>query len=207
MSILVLNISTLTNPQKLAKGYSVISLSTDNPNVPGNEAPLALFSTAQDGLQAAFDAAEEARMISKQRTEALQVALAQWATSLSGLGGFTQNATGGDAEKILSAGFDVRGEPAPPHPVGQVLGVRVSFNGTPGYSTVTWNRDPHADAYMVQCSPDPITPTSWVNKGTVTRNRYEGTGATPGQLCWYRVAAVNAMGQGAWSEPALRPVM
>jgi predicted phage tail protein len=207
MSNIASNISNLTVPEKIVKGQKIITMSTGNPNVPGNTAPLATLSAAQSALVAANNAAEEAREVSKQRTAARDTTLAAWAVAVTGLAAFTENATGGNADKILTTGFDVRADPVPPQPVEQIVNVKVSFNGTPGYSDVTWKREVHSDAYVVQCSPEPITDTSWKNSGTVTEPKFSGNGATPGQKCWYRVAGVNRLGQGPWSEPALRPVM
>ena len=207
MSNIALNTSKLPIADKLVKGQDIITKSTSNPNVPGNTAPLAAFSTAQTALTAANSAYEANRQEAAMLMTARDNALNTWNTTLVGLAGFTESATGGDAEKIQSAGFDIRATPTPPQPVAQVANVRVSFNGTPGYSDVRWDRDPQADAYMVQCSPDPITDASWKNMGTVAEAKYTGNGATPGQKCWYRIAGVNRLGQGPWSEPALRPVM
>ena len=72
---------------------------------------------------------------------------------------------------------------------------------------MSWKRDRHASAYRVQRSPERITDTSWEEMGTVTEASYIGNGVIPGQQYWYRVAAVNRLGQGPWSQPALRPVM
>lgn len=207
MSVIAMNVNRLPIADKLVKGQDIITKSTSNPNVPGNTAPLAAFSTAQAALTAANAAFESNRQAATTLMTARDNALEEWNTRLTGLAGFTENATGGDAEKIQSAGFAVRADRTPPQAVGQVENVRVSYNGNPGYSDVRWDRESSADAYMVQCSPDPITEASWRNMGTVTRAKFEGNGATPGQKCWYRVAAVNAIGAGPWSEPALRPVM
>ena len=40
-----------------------------------------------------------------------------------------------------------------------------------------------------------------------TKAMFQANGAVAGQKYWYRVAAFNAAGQGAWSTPAQRPVM
>ena len=207
MSTIAINISSLTILQKLAKGQEIITMSTANPNAPGNATPLATLSAAQAALVAANAAAEEIRQLSKQRTEARDAALLEWTAAITGLAAFTENATGGDATKILTTGYDVRAAATPPQPVGQVKNVEVNFTGMPGHSEVRWKRDANADAYVVQRSPDPITETSWINQGTVTEPRFEGNGAIPGQKYWYRTAGVNRLGQGPWSEPALRPVM
>ncbi len=150
---------------------------------------------------------EEARRRCKELLSARDAVAARMLAAAVGLAAYTQSKTGGDATKILSAGFDVKAPPSPPQPVTQVLNVRVEFTGEPGYSEVRWKRDVNADAYIVECSPDPITDTSWRNMGTVAEVKYKGNGATPGQKCWYRVSAVNRAGRGPWSEPALRPVM
>jgi hypothetical protein len=207
MSIVACNLSNLTILEKIAKGQNIITLSTNNPNVPGNTAAVAALSTAQQALVAANAAADQARDISKQRTAARDTALATWAGTVTNLAAVTQNATGGDADKILTTGFDVKAEASTPQPVGQVTDVRVNFNGMPGYSKLVWKRESNADAYVVQRSPDPITEASWANQGTVTEAKFEGNGVVPGQKYWYRVAGVNRLGQGPWSEPALRPVM
>ncbi len=207
MANIAINTNSLPIQGKLAKGQEIITMSTSNPNVPGNTAPLATFSSAQTALSAASAAADAARQASKMRTEEQNTALEAWNAAIVGLAAFTENATHGDPAKILSSGFDVRAERTPPQPVAQVGNVRVSYNGTPGYSNVRWDRETNSDAYVVQCSPEPITETSWKNMGTVTEAKFSGNGATPGVRCWYRVAGVNRLGQGAWSEPALRPVM
>jgi hypothetical protein len=207
MATIAINTSKLPIADKLVKGQDIITKSTSNPNVPGNTTVLATFNTAQQALDAANAAYEGIRQQAKQLITARDAAETGWNTAISGLAAFTESTTGGDATKILSTGFDVKADPAPPQPVDQIENVKVLFTGTPGYSEVRWKRETHSDAYVVQCSPEPITETSWKAMGTVTEPKYIGNGAIPGQKCWYRVAGVNRLGQGAWSEPALRPVM
>jgi hypothetical protein len=91
--------------------------------------------------------------------------------------------------------------------VTQIENVKVRLTTSPGYSDVLWKRDDNADAYVLERSPDPITPSGWMNVGTVTEAKYNGNGAVPGVKYWYRVAGVNKLGQCPWSEPALRPVL
>lgn len=207
MARIVINVKDLPIPEKLMKGEMVISKGTDNPDVPGNEAVIASFSDLQTAFSEASAAYEATRQQLQQLMAARDAAEAKWLIGLKGVAGFTQAATDGDPVKILSAGFDVRRERTAPVRVEQVRQVRVSFTGNPGYSEVRWKREANADAYAVERSPDPITETSWGRVGTVTEPKYMGNGATPGQRYWYRVAGVNRLGQGPWSEPALRPVM
>ncbi len=207
MAIIAINTSQLPLAQKLVKGQEIFTKSTANPNAPGNTAPLAALSTAQAALTAANAAVEANRLDARELILTRDAALVVWNSAVTSLAAFTESVTAGDAVKIVSTGFDVRAAATPAQPLGQILNVRVSFTGVPGHSEVRWKREGNADAYVVQRSPEPITETSWINQGTVTEARFEGNGATPGVKYWYRTAGVNRLGQGPWSEPALRPVM
>ncbi len=193
--------------KKLSRGTTIIELSTGNPNVPGNEAALAAFAAAQAELGAAQAAYLAAVQAAQQLLAARDALVTKWNNTLNNLAGFTECATSGQPGKVLSTGFGVRAGKSPPRPVDQITKVAVAYTGTPGYSEVTWRRDPRADAYRVQWSAEEITADGWREVGVVTEASFTGNGATPGQRCWYRVAGVNRLGQGPWSEPALRPVM
>jgi len=201
------NVSHIPVPQKLIRGAEFITMGTSNPNVPGNAALITAMTAAQTTLQAAEAAAEEARNTAKQKTADRNAARAAWMTAVTNLAGFTQSATSGNAGKILSAGFDIANPPVPlPVPVA-VTGLTVALNGTPGHSKVSWNGVPEADGYLVQGSPDPITPTSWQMPQIAMKPACDTNGATAGQKYWYRVAAFNAAGQGPWCPVTERPVM
>jgi len=207
MNIITILVSKLAVPQRLQRSGNIIELSKGNANVPGNTALVTELETAQGVFQTAQNAVETHRLLADQLMAARDAAEAVWLTRLTALAGFTESATGGDAEKILSTGFGVRGNPVPPQPVEQILNVKVAFNGEPGKSVVSWKADPQADAYVVECCADPITSAGWKYMNAVRRPKFIGNGATPGQICWYRVRGINAGGEGPWSEPAMRPVM
>jgi hypothetical protein len=192
---------------KLLKGQDIITKSTANPNAPGNTAPLAAFSTEQTDLEAAVANVIAARQASKEATALQNAALVRWMDKLKLLASFTETATGGDAAKILSTGFDVRASATPPPPLSMVVGLIVRLDGTPGHSKLNWNGMQGGEGFLVQGSPDPITPTSWAPPIIVTKTRYTANGAIAGQKYWYRVAPFNGGEQGPWSEPASRPVM
>ena len=209
MSKIKVNVSTLPVPQKLFRGEQFINMGTSNPNVPGNVTLITALTTAQTALDNAEEAMDQARNTSKQKTADRDTALAAWMTAVTNLAGFTQSATGGNAGKILSAGFDVANPPVPlPVPeLVAVTGVTVALNGTPGHSKVNWNAVGGADGYLVQGSADPITPTSWQMPQIAMKLMCDTNGATAGEKYWYRVAAFNGGGQGPWSSVTERPVM
>ncbi len=207
MAKIKLNIDKLSVPEKLLKSAELVNLGSGNTNVPGNAASITALTAAQAALQAAECAAEEARTIAKQRTAERNAALEAWIEAVNDLAAFTQSATGGDAGKILSAGFDVRKSPSPIPIPPAITGLTVQLNGSPGHSKLTWNPSAGADGYLYQGSPDPITPTSWQTPVIAMKTKADANGAAPGEKYWYRVAPFNSGGQGPWSEPACRPVM
>lgn len=207
MSNITILVANLTLLQKLSRGADVIEKQNGNTNVPGNEPLLAAFSATQQGLLDADAAVTAHKTKGQQLMSERDTALDAWMQAITALAAFTESATGGDPAKILSAGFGVKGQPSPEQPVDQVQNVRVTFNGEPGKSLVRWKRDSNADAYVIQCCQDPIVDSEWVYLATTPEPKFTGNGAIPGKRCWYRVAAVNRLGQGPWSEPALRPVM
>lgn len=201
------SVSNLTISQRVLKGAEIVTKETANPNVPGNTAVLATFSTAQTAFAAAVAAALAARENAKQATAAQDAAEAEWRSALALLASFTETATGGDPVKILTTGFDVRNSSTPTQPPASVENLMVKLDDAPGHSKLTWKPMARAEGYLVQGSPDPITATSWTASMLTSKASFKGNGATAGEKYWYRVAAFNGAGQGPWCQPASRPVM
>lgn len=207
MALITTNVSKLSLADKLVKGQEIITKSTANPDVPGNTAVLAAFSTAQTTLKTAMDVEVAARGTVTQKMTVREDAQADWTTKLNALAGFTESVTGGLAAKIESTGFGVRAPRTPPQPLPAPEGLVARTNGTPGHTLLNWPPLEGAKSYIVQISPDPMTATSWAFACGCTKADTDVNGAEAGKRYWYRVAGVNAKGQGPWSEPACRPVM
>jgi hypothetical protein len=207
MSMIKINVSTLNKQMKAARGLQIIAAQTGNPNVPGNTVPLADFATEQTSLEEALALMAATRIAALEATAAADAAVVRWLEKLTMLAAFTETATGGDAAKIISAGFQVKAGRTPAQLLPAVEGLLVELNGEPGHADLSWTPIPGATGYMAQGSPDPITPTSWTNPAVTTKAFMVANGAAPGEAYWYRVAAFNAKGQGPWSAVAPRPVM
>lgn len=206
MALIALNTSKLPIPMKIVRGQEVITMSTGNPNVPGNTAAVTAFANAQADLIAANDAYEAARQACINLNILRQNALTVWNVSLTGLAGVTESITQGEAAKITSAGFDVRGAPTPPQPLPAPENLQVQTNGSPGMTKLAWELD-GADTFLVEKCLDPDAPDTWMQVAVTTKMSCEIPGAEPGKVCYFRVAGVNAAGQGPWTPAVPRPVM
>ncbi len=207
MAIIVTNTAKLPIPEKLLKGQEIITMSTSNPNVPGNATILAAFSNAQEDLVAANNAHIAAVGALKNLMDQRDDALAVWNNALSNLASFTESATQGDGTKITSAGFGVRKGRTPKPPLEAPVNLQAKTNGSPGVTKLSWNPLIGAVTYLVQQTPAPVEEPVWTQVASPTKSSCETNGIEPGKTYWYRVAGVDAQGQGPWSDPACRPVM
>jgi hypothetical protein len=119
---------------------------------------------------------------------------------VSQLASYVDNASGGDAEKIESAGFDVRATPSPVGPLPAPTDVQVEPSEHAGTAEVSWSPLRGAKAYVVERAADGAT-LNWAIIGTSTRSKASLNSMASGNRYWFRVAAVGAAGQSAWSDP------
>ena len=58
-----------------------------------------------------------------------------------------------------------------------------------------------SDSYIVDQSTVPLGSSAWQFVGCATKAQMTIKGLSSGTRYWFRVAAVNAAGQGPWSQP------
>lgn len=206
MANIVINASKLNPTEKVTRGQDIITKSTNNPQVPGNGPALAAFVAAQEALATAIAEEVAARSAVTAKMTARENAVAEWTAKLNILASFTESATEGNPEGMESAGFDVRASRTPPQQLPMPTRVMVIVNEKPGYSDLSWDPVYGSKSYVIQSTATPDDPESWRFAFSCTASKAQVNGATAGMPHWYRVAAVNAKGQGAWSEAAARPV-
>ncbi len=207
MAIITTNTSRLPVVEKCARGTCIITMSTDNPDVPGNAAAVAAFSAIQDELVATNAAVQAARSSLNELLMKRDDAEKRWDRGIAQLASLTEALTEGDPARITSAGFGIRTTTGRPQPLPAPTGLQAATNGFPGKTKLSWDGLDGALLYFIEMSLDPGIPVTWTYRTTSTKTTCELDGAEPGQTAWFRVAAVNATGQGPWSAPARRPVM
>ena len=73
-----------------------------------------------------------------------------------------------------------------------------------GVIDLSWKKVPKAKSYTIQMSADPPTPESWTQAAIATASTRTIENLASGKRFWFRVAAIGAMGQSGWSEPATK---
>jgi hypothetical protein len=206
MAKVKLNTAGLTDLQLIQLGTDMKTALTGNPNfttpVPTLIAGGTILTTAQtkltasDTLQAAAQQGTTDKNVS---IDAVRALLTQW-------GNYIELTANGDESKIQSAGVQVRATRAPVGIPDQVQNLGVTAGDNEGELDPNWDSVANAKTYEMQSSPDPITGTSWVAKGSVTKSKGTLTGLTSGAKMWVRVRAIGTAGPGAWSDPATKVV-
>jgi len=121
---------------------------------------------------------------------------------LEQLGAYVQSESAGDAEKIISSGFEVVQQGGPIGPLPAATDMSATSAGI-GSEKLNWNAVRGARAYIVElCTTDPAIEASWTLYAYTTQSRYTATGLTTGQLMWFRVKAIGAAGVGEACDPA-----
>jgi hypothetical protein len=207
MGQVVLNIDGLTFLEQIGKSADVIAKSTNNAQVAGNADELAALVVTHAAFVAANTACEAAKTAAKAKTAERKAAANAWKADLKLLAAKTESLTGGEPAAVLSTGFELKSDPTPTQPLEAPQGVRVATNGTPGKTKLAWEPLAGAVSHVVEGCPDPVTEEGWEQLATPTKSSCTVDGAEPGKKHWFRIAGVNTIGQGPWSDPVCRPVM
>jgi hypothetical protein len=115
-----------------------------------------------------------------------------------------QAITGGNPDKIETAGFRIRSRPTLVGTPAKVTNLVLAAGPADGSLKAAWKPVRGVRSYEIETSPGPITPTSWVYKGTVTKAKVTVNSFTSGAKIWLRVRGIGAAGPGPWSEPAVK---
>jgi len=194
------------NPEELvALANTIKTAMTGNANFPTPNPTLAalgtLITTTTTKI-AAYDSAKAAAETALADRDAAVVALRG---GLAQEASYVENASGGDAVKIESAGMSVRAPSVPVGPVTQVLDLVLSQGDFDGTLDLVCQPVRGAKSYEIQVSPDP--PGTWTPKMTASKSSATLEGLTSGAKLWVRVRAIGADNQpGPWSDPATKVV-
>ena len=183
---------------------NVVTKMTGNPNFVTPNPPLATLTTGKNELSAAVQNV----MTLEQQLEAARGVVVAKTTTLNGLlaqeGTYVENIAAGDAVKILSAGMEVRDEASPPAQLAAPQRFLAFAGDNEGDIDLDWDSVKKSKSYELQRSGDPITATSWIAAGTVTKSKATISGLTSGSKNWFRVRAIGAAGPSPWSDPATK---
>lgn len=202
MAKIKLNIRTLNAAARYAYGQQIIAALTGNANFPTPGAVLTNFTTANTGLNTKSNAAQTARQASQQATTELTDTSLDWEAKIILLANYVELTAEGDAAKIQSAGFDVRGPAAPVGPLPAPANLSATMGDLAGVIDLHWDAVNGARSYIVQQNTNPTNEPGWTQTCVITSSSCSAPGLTSGTVYYFRICAVGTAGQGPWSDVA-----
>jgi len=199
-----LNISRLSITDKIAKCRQFVSAMTGNPNFPTPNPPLATITAGLNELETAANGALSARQEAKARTSLQNDKDDVVDGLMAQLAAYVESVAGGDESIIRSAGMDTKipgtaPTDIPPAPAN----LNATAGDRDGEIDLSWEPVFGAKSYVIEQSNDPPTDTSWGHRSVSTRSSQTIDDLKSGSRYWFRVGAVNAVGQSGWSDPAM----
>jgi len=204
MAKVKLALQNLTDDELLSLARAHISSMTGNANFTTPSPSAVSYLATADALEAKITAQDNADAAAKQAVLEKDAARAAMVDATRQRGAYVDSTSAGDAIKITSSGFGMK---APATHVGipaQPENLAASIGDMDGTVDLTWDKVRGANSYLIQKSPDPITGGSWTMGAISTKSSATLSGLTSGTKYWFRVAAIGAAGQGAWSDPATK---
>ncbi len=201
MSLIKLGLNRLSVPDKIQFGRQIVKALTANPNFPEPPSPaLAEVTADSDALQTAYNDAKAARAAAKAKTTEQDDKAAELDWTLTQLAAWVEKESDGDKAKIESAGFSVRSVPTPIGELPPPEDVQVLPSDHAGTADVRWKSVRGARAYVIERTPEGPEP-HWTVIGNSTKKQATLNSMVSGTKYWFRVAAIGAAGQSAWSDP------
>jgi len=192
----------MTVPNKIQLARQVVHAMTSNANFPAPSPALASVSTAAVALEAAYHTAQTARQSAKAKTASQKTADAALERLLTQLANYVEHTSGGDPAKIQSSGYGVR---SPNQPVGSLAApqnLKAKEGANQGEIELKWKNVRGASSYVIQLATILNGDASWLLAGASTKSKARIPALPSGARMWFRVAAVGAAGQGAFSDAA-----
>ena len=200
MSNVKLSLATLTIPQKIELAQAITTDMTGNAAFPTPTPALATVTTAANALAEKSVAARTARLAAVTATSEQEDASVVLDTLLGQLASYVNMVARGNADVIRSAGMDVRAEPTRPTALGAPVIKKATVPAERGAVDLTWMPLDSAKVYVIEHTPDMSGQAGWTNGADFTRPRGVVSGLTPGLRYLFRVAGVNSVGKGPWSQ-------
>ncbi len=204
MARAVLNLSKKTVLFIVEKVRTIVTAMTGNATYPTPSPTLPTITTQVDDLETKYQDAIDG---GKSKKVMVKTAKKTLMSSLSVLIGYIQGASGGDSDKILSAGVDVQKPRSSSGILNPPQRVRTKFGFMTGEILLLYGGVAKRLFYRIQINPTPGDANGWVDYTYTTKLRVLLTGLTSGREYAIRIATVSADGTGTWSDPVLQRVL
>lgn len=190
------------NPRSLVLfTRKLINRMTGNANFPTPTPDLADLQLKLDEFYALAVAAEDG---SRRDRVARDTSGTELKEMLRILANYVAMVAAGDANIILSSGFDIRSEAEPNPPLTIPAALKAMRTSHSGVVNLDWNPVPNALTYRIMMTTnDPnLANAEWTSAAITSKSKAEISNLSPGQYYWFKVQAIGRTGMSGYSDPA-----
>jgi hypothetical protein len=196
MSEAVLGMSGMNTPKKVLKARHIAGKITGNVNYTTPKPTIVQITDSATALETAYNNSrgkDEGMMtIYRAKLKAFRLLMVLVLA-------YIQQESGGDELIIESAGVATKKPKSPSQPVGKVTNVSGVQGALAGETILKWKALKYKKTYTIAKSADNIV---WVDaKFPCTKKTVVITGLVPETYTWFKIAGINGLGQGEWSDP------
>lgn len=199
MATIKIGLTGLSALDKVAKCLFIETKLTGNAAFPGAAAFILLLTAARLKLEAAIAATLDG---GKAATFAKNEAEAEMDELITQVAGYVVSVAGDNETLILSAGFEVRKQPASIGALPAPTGMVADLTDKPGVIRSDWDPVHGAHEFEVERNDGDPAVDPWKVIGFTTKSKFEDTGLASGSKHWYRVKARGTAGDSPYSDPA-----
>jgi Fibronectin type III domain len=194
-----------THNELISATNTVVTRMTGNALYPNPTPSLEFVASTTQDMQALLGEIEQAKTILRTLMARLVPMRKLEENNYRGLASYVQSASNGNANAIISAGFEVRAAPSPVGDLAPPLNLVLTLNGTIGIMTLSWAPVEKARSYNIQVSEASTMERNWKPFRTSSSTKQKIDGLEPGKVYAFRIAAVGgASGQSPWSAEVIR---
>lgn len=199
---LELNRKSISEKTDLAK--KIVTKMTANTSFITPNPALTAVTLAVNSLTTAYADMEAVQKTLQNKNSILGQAETTLDGLLTQLGAYVENVSNGDEAKILSAGMDVKKDRTSNGVPDKVSSVDATFGEDSGEIDLSWDRVQGAKSYILETGLNNNGSTEWKHSGVSVRSKKVVNSLQTGSSYQIRIAAINAAGQGPWSDPVVK---
>lgn len=199
MANLKKGLSHLTAGALVAKAEHVhAQLTAHAAEFPAPSPSLVDLAQAKDGLLTAIANALDG---GRSAHQAKRDAYAKLSAILKQQAEYVANVANGDAQLILNGGYALRAEATPSQRPAAPSNLQALVPDVVNAVKVEWKGEGKVRLYQVQMSStDPEQGAQWSTAGYASKRKHTITGLEPYRVYWFRVIALNTVGEGLPSD-------
>ncbi len=202
-----LKLSNASTDKVLATAGGILNMLTDNPDFPAPSPPLADIQQEIDNVHKTIVLAKAALGTYKEKLEEIKQQKDHLLDQLHVLGNYVGTIANGDDAMILGAGFETKKKGVKKGKLPAPLNLQAKEGLNSGQLLAKWQRVIGAQSYIVEINENINDKNSWHYFASSTKTNFTLNKLKSGTVYFIRVAALNAAGQGAYSDISMRMVI